>query len=71
MKAKKTCSSCQRTLNYDKFGQNLSAPDGHAWYCRKCANEKQREWKAANAAKISKWRKAYVKRTRARNGAEA
>jgi hypothetical protein len=71
MATRKTCSACQRTLRRDSFGCNLSAPDGLSWYCRECANEKQREWKAANPDKIAKWRKAYIKRTRARNGAEA
>ena len=71
MTPKKTCSACQRSLFRDKFGQNLSAPDGLAWYCRECANAKQREWKAAHATSIKAQRKRYIQRVRAKNGAEA
>lgn len=66
----KTCSSCARRLSVAKFGRNLSAPDGLSWYCRECANEKQREWKAANPKKVRKWQEDYRRRNREKNAGE-
>lgn len=53
----------------DNFGRNDAAPDGHAYYCRKCASRTQATWKKAHPEKAKQWRKNYVERNKAKNRA--
>jgi hypothetical protein len=69
MNNRKICPHCQRSRPRGEFGQNICNPDGLATYCRECSAEKQRLWKAANAEKVARWRKAYVRRIKAANRA--
>jgi hypothetical protein len=71
---RKVCSDphceCQGTPQLlDAFGRNDAAPDGRAYYCRKCASRKAAEWKRAHPGKVAEWRRNYVARNKAKNAA--
>ena len=68
----KSCPACftrRGMLPLSAFGRNCNNPDGLATYCKECSAAKQRDWKAANADKVQKWRKAYIRRVKAKNRA--
>lgn len=68
----KACPSCverRGLLPVSAFGDNCNNADGKSTYCKECARAIQRDWKAANADKVRKWRRAYVERVKARNQA--
>lgn len=44
----KTCSKCNINKAYDAFYKQTSSVDGRAYYCKKCDNERRKEWRTKN-----------------------
>jgi hypothetical protein len=46
------CPRCGRTLPKDAFGACLRRPNGRAYYCKECALEYQKEYRARMRAQM-------------------
>lgn len=53
---RKKCSCCKGLKPLTEFSKNRSTPDGLAYYCRPCNQEKQRQWKHDNPELADKYR---------------
>ena len=63
----KICSCCGQAYPIQDFGKNCQAPDGLAYYTRKHAALKQREFRLANPDKTKAARERYLDKVRTRN----
>src|SRR5207248_903653 len=52
-KTHKRCSHCKRWLPFDAFGRNPRTKLGLSSWCRECAREATRRWRAANSERIN------------------
>ena len=52
MPPEKTCIRCEASKPRSEFHRCRSKPDGLWPYCKVCAKEKSREWRAANVGKV-------------------
>jgi len=57
----KECTKCKKIKVIEDFYSNTDSKDGHCWWCKRCMNEKDKQWwknnreKAYNANR--RWRK--------------
>lgn len=63
----KICSCCGHAYPIEEFGKNCQSPDGLAYYTRKHAARKQREFRLANPDSTKAAREKYLAKVRARN----
>lgn len=67
----KRCPRCEEVLPDTEFGSNRQTPDGRMYYCKKCAAEKQRKFRAANPESAKASKQKYLDKLRARNDERA
>lgn len=55
----KRCAGCLQELPRSSFNANAKSTDGLYTYCRECAAERKRDWRAKNAEKVRDYERAY------------
>lgn len=67
--ANKHCPSCNKSKPESAFGNNRQTPDGLMYYCRECAADKQRKYRATHPDAAKEAKAKYLAKVRARNDA--
>lgn len=59
--AKKTkiCSNCRRVFSLDRFQKNRTKADGLQEACRKCVNQRSKEYRKKNRTRINESQRKY------------
>ena len=55
----KFCSKCNKEKSLDEFGKDKYKKGGVSSWCKKCCNERNKNWKVVNSEKVNKYKRKY------------
>jgi len=60
----KTCKKCNNTKPIDQFYKNHRLKDGLTTTCKKCLNEKTRQYRIKNRDKLKEYHRLWMRKKR-------